>query len=387
VRILVVTNFFPPHYLGGYELACGQVVGRLRARGDDVGVLTSVYGVGAPARDDDTFRWLAYRPFEGDAPRWKRVLRAVEVEWRNRRALQRAVEVFRPELVYFWNLTSVSLSAVHQVQRARLPTAFYVHDSWLARFPSLDPWYRASNVIVSRREPSFRHTQFASPYLKEQALAAGRDVRDGKVIRWGVDTAAFSFRPELGPVRRLLYAGQIEQHKGVETAVEALALAKTALAPHRLTLTIVGRAHDSGYLRRLERLVDDHALGGCVEFRGLVPHEELPSIYQAHDALLFPSRSPNEGLPLSLLEAMASGIPVVGTVAGGARDLLSDGVNALTFPIADAGSCADRIGRLVREEELAERLRCEARRQVEKNFELTTTVEHIARDLEDARHS
>ena len=58
MRILVISNFYPPHHIGGYELGCRDVVGELRARGHDVRVLTSTYGVTGREANEGIYRWL-----------------------------------------------------------------------------------------------------------------------------------------------------------------------------------------------------------------------------------------------------------------------------------------------------------------------------------------
>jgi glycosyltransferase involved in cell wall biosynthesis len=180
-------------------------------------------------------------------------------------------------------------------------------------------------------------------------------------------------------VQRLLYVGQVERHKGVDVAIEALALARDD--GHALTLTLAGGTRDNEYEGRLRDLVSSRGLERHVDFRGAVPHAQIAALYREHDALLFPSRSPDEGLPLTLLEAMASGLPVVGTAAGGAADVLRDGENALTFAMGDARACAELVGALAGDPELVERLRKEARRRVEAEFELERTVDGIERGL------
>ena len=58
MKILVVTNFYPPHYVGGYELGCRDVVEGLRQRGHKVDVLTSTWGVDRPLQEGGVHRWL-----------------------------------------------------------------------------------------------------------------------------------------------------------------------------------------------------------------------------------------------------------------------------------------------------------------------------------------
>src|SRR5688500_11356128 len=104
MKILVVSNFYPPHYVGGYELGCRDVVDGLRARGHQVEVLTSTYGADGAREDDGVYRWLETdfvvkdRDPAADLP-W-----LVKKELRNRRAFRRLCRALRPDLIYLWNL-------------------------------------------------------------------------------------------------------------------------------------------------------------------------------------------------------------------------------------------------------------------------------------------
>ncbi len=91
---------------------------------------------------------------------------------------------------------------------------------------------------------------------------------------------------------------------------------------------------------------------------------ELPALYASADAFLFASVT--ETLGLVVLEAMASGTPVIATPAGGVADNLRDGVNGLAFPAMDARACAAAMRRLVLEREQLLGLRDGARRTAER---------------------
>src|SRR5574341_1246443 len=108
LKVLVVSNFYPPHYIGGYELGCRDVVNELRARGHTLKVLTSTYGVGAPQVDGDVYRWLCEdltgQQAREELARPKKYAEAMrEVwrkEWTNQRRFRRMVRAFRPDVVY-----------------------------------------------------------------------------------------------------------------------------------------------------------------------------------------------------------------------------------------------------------------------------------------------
>ncbi len=407
MRILVISNLYPPYYVGGYELGCRDVVEGLKARGHDVKVLTSTYKVGTAQQDGAVYRWL-----EADLE-WVRPLKFHEYCFKllkkeiiNQRAFKRLCSVFKPNVVYMWNLTHVSLSLALMAQQAGFSVHYFVFDNWLSRWDS-DPWYSLWNrqprrvtsrlgkqslrpilsvagLVVPSNSLDLRHVQFASLYLKQFALQAGKPVGEAKVIHWGVDANQYSYDKSVphNP-KQLLYVGQIVRHKGVHTAIQALKVIVQQPGYESATLTIVGGTIVPDYEAYVRGLVYSLGLESRVLFTGLIRRESLPPIYQEHDILIFPSVW-DEPFGITLLEAMSSGLAVVGTDNGGSRDILEDEVNALVFPKEDTGACAMQVLRLMEDSELFERIRKHGRRMVEEKFRFESMMDKIERSLNEA---
>jgi glycogen(starch) synthase len=225
--------------------------------------------------------------------------------------------------------------------------------------------------------PTLRHALFASEYLRRVHGGTGLEIVGAKVVPWGIDTSRFKDSTgRSGPPRRLLYAGQLVEHKGVHTAVEALQLLRKTHGCSELSLTLVGGAPYPEYEQRLRSTVDAWGLREHVSFLGALPREELPKIYGSHDILLFPSIW-QEPFGIVLLEAMAAAMAVVATGTGGSAEIVRHELNALTFPAGDAVSCANRVLRLLREPGLCSKLGEAARRTVTERFPLKRTIDAI----------
>ena len=140
-----------------------------------------------------------------------------------------------------------------------------------------------------------------------------------------------------------------------------------------------GPDYDNG----IHRLVGSLGLENNVRFTGLVPRDQLPSIYREHDILLFPSIW-EEPFSLTLLEAMSSGLAVVGTNTGGSSEILRNEENALIFQTEDAEACAKQVIRLLQSAKLLEKLRCNGRSTVEEDFRLDDMVDRIDLALKKA---
>lgn len=402
MRVLVVSNLYPPHYIGGYELGCRDVVDGLRAQGFDVNVLCSQYGLPA-SPNDHTWRWL-FQDIGGRRAGGVLALAALlRKEIGNRRALRRALHAAAPDVVYFWNLAFVSASMIELARRIGVPACAFVSDGWLANLEETDAWCRwlrstAANPVrraVKRilKRVTLRvlpdpvpaanglEAQFASRFLKDRACAAGRARPDSLVIHWGVDTELFRPAPTATREnRRLLFVGQVAPHKGVHTAVAALSLLVSRHGWADAGLDVVGGTTEDSYVASVSELARTLGVAGRVRFLGRASRLELPSIYSSHPILVFPSTW-DEPFSITILEAMASGIPVVSTTTGGSAEILHDGVNALVFPPGDAESCARQIDRLFREAGLADTLRASARRTVESSFRLERMIDRIATAL------
>ncbi|HEX8088025.1 MAG TPA: glycosyltransferase family 4 protein [Blastocatellia bacterium] len=398
MRILVISNFYPPHFIGGYELGCRDVVEELKARGHQVRVLTSMHGVGLPVEDGSVYRWLA-SDFDSEIPEGAYgLVKLLRKESTNRRAFKRLCVEFGPDLIYAWNMTHISISVIFLARRMGLPICFYVSDHWLSRWES-DSWYaqakRARRRLLSRlawqpiklylrarrllpvADLDLSHVQFASMYLKQEAIELDKPVRQAEVIRWGIDTEKFTYGDGPRGRGRLLYVGQIASHKGAHTAVEALKVMIEQGRHESTTLTIVGGPDYGGHIHGL---VSSLGLEQNVRFTGLMAREELPAVYRRHDVFIFPSVW-EEPFSIALLEALASGLAVVATLTGGSPEILESEVNALTFMKEDASGCAAQVSRLLNDPELFERVRQNGRRIVEERFKFSSMVDEIERSL------
>lgn len=366
MRILTISNLYPPHYVGGYELRCATVVQALRARGHTVEVLTSnhqVAGVAATGSEPGVHRHLRIHGFFGHP--WLNIRALTDLELHNHRSVREAIDRFRPDVVHVWNLGGVSKSLCHTLTRLGLPVVYDVSDHWIARSLAADVWLDWWN----RRNPSlparlmrlfwslkgarrrwdalaptqpvsairFPRIYFCSRALQTITISKGYPVEHGDVIYCPVDTDRFTGEPQ-PPHRllhRLLYVGRLSEDKGVMTALRAM-LAVQGRFPGELH--VFGRG-DPAYTAGLQAYVAEHSLP--VFFRS-ASAAAMPEVYRAHDALLFTSEW-EEPFALTPLEAMSSGLPVIGTTTGGSQELLRDGENALTYAAGDANALGECI--------------------------------------------
>lgn len=146
---------------------------------------------------------------------------------------------------------------------------------------------------------------------------------------------------------QLLYAGTITPLKDIMTLLRAVARARQQTPGLRLRLA--GRTVDPAYEAELRAFVAGNGLAGCVDFLGLLDTPAMLREYAACALAVLPSRQ--EVLPMTMIEAMAAGVPQVATRAGGLVDLIQDGATGLLVDIGDDAALAAAIVRLLAETE------------------------------------
>jgi glycogen synthase len=369
VRILTITNMYPPHHLGGYELSCWDVMRRFESRGHEVAVLTTdmrVAGVedGAPVQRGDVHRELRFY-WEDHAllspPLWERFL----VERHNQRVLDRTIRRFRPDVVSVWNMGAMSLGLLNTLETKQLPLVLSVCDDWLSYGPSLDAWMRvfrprprlgravrlATGLPTRLASLDTAAFCFVSEFTRGTARRTGWPVlAKSTVVHSGIDPGDFpTVAPRSGPAGwRLLYVGRIDERKGIGTLVRAL-----ARLPAAATLEVVGRGDDT-YAAELRVLAESLGIGERITYH-VVDRRELAARYAGADVVVFPSEW-DEPFGLVPVEAMACGAPVVATGTGGSGEFLIDGVNAVLYPPGDVDALVLAIQRVQADEHLRRRL-------------------------------
>lgn len=187
--------------------------------------------------------------------------------------------------------------------------------------------------------------------------------KDSAVIPNWVDVGKFGYRPHPlhNPVTIGLL-GQVSRHKGHDDAIEAM---RQLGAGYRLIIAGKGESAYTGELRR-------KAAGLDVEFPGFV---SLPDFFEAVDVLAAPSWE--EPFGIVLLEAMATGIPVIATDRGGPLDIVPSTLHGLLIPPRNPGALADAILSLARDDDGRSAMAGRARRHVEENFDIRMVVPRI----------
>jgi glycosyltransferase involved in cell wall biosynthesis len=407
MKILFLTNFYPPVSRGGYEQWCQEVGDGLRARGHEVTVLTSAHRRDAlPIPDPAWVRRELHLEMEIASLQnavWF-FTRRKKREQENLRLLRRVVETWNPEAVLIWGMWNFPRS-LPALAEALLPeqTVYYMGDYWPALPSQFENYWNAPprsmitglpklilRPLAKRmlaREPKPRlgisRALFPSAFMQGEYRNLGIFPRESRVVYGAVDTspyAALARSPKSNGNVSLLYVGRLAPEKGVHTAIEAVARLVRDFNLRNLILTIVGDGEPE-YVHSLHALVDRESLAPIVTFLPAQPKETLPALYARSDIFLFTSIW-QEPFGRVIVEAMASGLAVAGTAVGGAAEILRHDENALVFTPGDPASLAQTLKRLIEDSDLRERLGSAARNSVMDKFDLQRMTLEIERYLQ-----
>ncbi len=393
MRLIVVSNLYPPHFLGGYELLCQQVAEGLARRGHAIEVLTSMHGATGVERHAGVtvHRILElHQSFDQVPVRNRR--REMAVLRRNQAIVAAFIASASPDVVFMWSQLRVGSGPMRAAQASAATVAFSFNDDHIAGYLPRRPAWSGRALLraladrtIHRRATLWgirlRHVTCISRCLRDEIIAMGVPIHHACVIYQGVPVQRFPCKSDPGSVGdplRVLYAGQLHAYKGVHTLVEALALIARE-GGRRCRLSVAGDGPDD-YKRRLS----DLATGLDVAFLGRRLPEDMPGLYREHDVFVFPSIW-REPFGLTFLEAMASGCTLVATADGGQAECIEEGRDALVFAAGDAVALAERLRRLCDDPALSRRLALAARKTVETGFTIERYVDECERFLLSAR--
>jgi glycosyltransferase involved in cell wall biosynthesis len=400
MRILFLSNFFPPARPGGYTQWCHEVTERLAERGHTIGVLTSCYELAkTPAGEQNIYRLLH---LEGDLAYYQPL--QFFTRWKNQHRenlvfLEQTVKDFAPDLIFVWGMWALS-KALPALAEELLPgrVVYYLSDYWASAVDMHTTYWQspargwpmqvpkqvlskvAMSMLAKEGQPDLKLEQVicVSARVRDLLVEAGLPIQHARIIHGGTDIERFlgvRKRDCLSGHLKLLYAGQLVRHKGVHTAIEAMARLVNKQGMNQITLTLVGSGHPD-YEAFLRDLVERERLHNFVTFHKPVSKDKMPAILQQFDVLIFPSIY-EEPLARITQEAMASGLVVVGTTTGGTKEILRDGETGFTFAPEDADGLAEQVTRLIVDPDLCCRLAQAGRQTVLENFTLGKMVDEI----------
>ncbi len=392
MRILVVTNLYPPDVIGGYELACQEMVAELRLRNHEVRVLTSCTRAsscaesGVARRLRFVFRHSGW-PVRGNTGSAE-VLHDLDAQigdgtgWAH---VAHEIMVFRPDVVYLWNLSGVGgLGIVLALAELQVPVVWQLMDNVPGQMAIADGRLSSAllRIISERLRGLF---VLCSQGLWNEIEESGFEIGEkGRLIpNWVEERSLVAerqwFAPGAGPLR-LVSAGQLAPHKGFDHIVEGMRLLKMA-GYREITADIYGAGMEEHY----RRLILSAHLSSSIRLMGAVEKRMLVGRYREYDMFLFPTWS-REPFGFAPLEAAASGcVPAVSTRCGCGEWMVS-GVDCLKMEPSAEGVAKVVESALRGAVDLRE-VGLRARRSIRELFSLKRIADRIEQVLEECAGS
>ena len=367
-RVLIVSNAYPPRFIGGAELIAHAQAKVLKEKGCEVIVF-------AGELNERRARHSMRRSSHEGIPVYRVALHTQDYgadylsfyHERVHELFDRLLEETAPDVVHFHNVSGLSASLTQATRRRRIKTVVTLHDYWgfclkntLIKeagricqdftkcsecMPTITelPW----TGIPIRLRTDFMALQlravdrFISPsaHLARTYAKAGIEEERIRTVWNGIDVDRFeriSHRRDDAAAVRFSFIGFLGPHKGLRTLMDALPL----LGPkERVRLNIVGQGEERA---PCEQRVRELGWEGSVRFWGQLDSRRITGVYRQTDVLLLPSVWP-ENQPVSITEAMAARIPVIASRMGGIPELVEEGKTGYLFRAGDARELAQKM--------------------------------------------
>ena len=405
MKLLFVSNLYPPHHLGGYELLCYEIAIRLKARGHDITVLTSTFGVNGETIEPGVHRRLRlesdlyyYRP--------QQVLSYPSIQAHNRQVVECTLHDVAPDAVVVWGMWDLSKHVAAQLEALKgLPILYYFASSWPIEPSAHEAYWDSPNdsalgrsfkrifrgMVKARLRSEWRpfalrydHVLACCQSVCDELAAAQVKTRNMEVVYHGVDAELYTRAAQLAKNQetdrlKVVFVGSLYPHKGAHTAIEAMDRLRCIDTTLPVTLDILGKGHPD-YEAQLHAQVDRLKLHQAVTFHNPIPREQLPGFLARYNALVLPSIW-EEPLALISEEALAAQLVLIGTLTGGTKELLEPDVNGLAFPAEDSHALAQQLLRLATNPALRVRLAQVGWQTVIDRFTMTHTLDEFERHL------
>ena len=379
MNLLVVTNLYPPQELGGYGRSIADFVWGLQKRGHSIQVLSS----DAPHLG----------PSSGLGPNGEAVDRRLHLKGSYEggvRHLQdsqqrRAIDEANAALIRFWLNTQdwdgILLGNLDLLGPELLPALLEAQCIVQHHVGFVHAPFPPSNWPHSDR---YRLVA-ASETVRSSLKSAGLPTSAASVVYPGVRSELFGvdrvgmpipLAPDGSRQRplKVCFAGLLMSSKGAHTLIEALIqLKQQGLS---VQASLAGNSFQNGYREQLEELLKQHDLDGSVQFVGQLGRHALARFYALHHVGVFPSIHP-EAFGIVAAEMMASGLGVISSGVGGAKELIDDGRTGLLFQAGDSKDLARCLMRLTSDSTMLNGLRQEGQREAQQRFSVMVSAKEL----------
>ncbi len=355
MRILIGADSFYP-YISGVSVSTLNLASYLSAQGHEVVVI-------APSKNRRNYKENFDRGFlvwrVGSVPNpFRKDLRMGVYRWRQLRGF---IASWNPDIIHLQDPGSIGLALLGPAKAQMVPIIISHHftlDFVLSYLRFLRPAHtyvrKSLSSALIRFYNSCQHIVCPSQMVKQELLGLGLK-KPVTVVSNGVNLERFinqeseediRFRYSLPEGPLVLYVGRLAKEKNLETLIRSIPLVLNRVKAH---FVFCG----SGELTEdCRKLAERMGLSHNVSFLGPIDYQssDLPKIYRSAACFAIPAKMETQSIVT--LEAMASGLPIVAARAGALPELVADGDNGYLFRPGDSKQLADKICRLLEDQDL-----------------------------------
>ena len=267
---------------------------------------------------------------------------------------------FRPQLLHAHFATAATAKARELAAEIGVPFTFTAH--------RYDLYDKAPSDFADRAAAAGAVVTVSQANLQHIVKAFGVPAAHIHVIPCGVDTERFRPDGDRAKPPLIVCVARLVPFKRIGLLLEACAILRAWGVEFRCAIVGDGPCRDE-----LETARARLGLAQAVELVGAAEQAEVLAWWRKAVAAVLPSDS--EGMPVSLMEAAACGVPAVATAVGGVPELIDDGVTGFLTPPGDAGKLAAALERLLGDPDLGARLGVAARQRAQEHFSLARQVD------------
>lgn len=419
MKIAVLSDRFPPYYMGGAEYIAAVFTKQYMHCGHDIVVITTVHDrnrEGSPIQAGMNIN-AVYTNMPTRLRAWCSFYNPQVVPM-----VHTILAREKPDVIHAHNIHNyLSYHVLKVAHNLQIPVVMTLHDamsfSYGKYFQFIDPHdlapyprisYKPLNFWTTLKANRFRTIPFRNLIIRtylhryvNTLVSVSRELQKAlnahginctTVVPYGVDVAAFTADPRqvtvfkdtygLHDKRVALFAGRISYLKGGEQALKAMAEACKALP--QAVLLVAGA--QNGYAQHMKQMACDVGIERSVIFTGWLAQPDLLSAYQCCDVVLSPSIY-LDNFPTVNLQAMAMKKPVIASCFGGSKELVLDGVTGYIVNPLNIGLLAERIIDLLSNKEQAVRMGEEGYQRIVQNFTIQQQGQKMLTLLEEALQS
>ena len=377
MRILLITNLYPPQELGGYGRSMADFAWGLKKLGHQITVLCS----NAPYLDIDSIKEdhsiqrniLLKGSFENGITNITNPLKRTEIDKHNIKLLEGALKKENWDGILIGNLDLIGDEILETLANKSIPILHH----------------------IGFMEPSFSHLSIpkknnyiilaASHAVRISLKEKGFKVDENSVVYPGARVDFFGYNPTKrnlpdlpdGTERKPLciaFAGLLMSSKGLHTLIESLVILKKKKIFTRTY--IAGANFQKGYQEALKEFLKKHGLLDSVNFVGSLKRKQLSRLFRLTHVFVFPSIYP-EAFGIVQAEAMASGLALISSGVGGSKELVKHDINGWLFKNQDPEDLSHKLAELAKKPELIKKFGINSNKIARTQFSTMASSEKI----------